>query len=60
LNLWDVETGKELPGFTDPAIFGVGARVFLLRDSRFALGLFGDDTARLWRLPDLPPVKDKP
>jgi hypothetical protein len=55
-----VETGKELSEFTDPTMFGVGARVILLQDSRFALGLFGDNTARLWRLPDLPPVKEKP
>jgi WD40 repeat protein len=52
LRRWDVDTGKELPEFDDPRIFGVGARVLLPRGGRFVLCIFGDDTARLWRLPD--------
>jgi WD40 repeat protein len=59
LRLWDVETGKELPGFSDPRIFNVGARLAgISDDGRFALCVFADETARLWRLPDLfPPEK---
>jgi hypothetical protein len=51
---WDAETGEELPRLTDPRLFGVGARVELLRGGRFAVCVFADNTARLWRLPDPP------
>jgi WD40 repeat protein len=60
LQRWDAETGKELPALADPQIFDRATVAFLLGDGRFVLCLFADKTARLWRLPDLPPVKDRP
>jgi hypothetical protein len=57
---WDAETGKELPGLTDPRIFDRATGVLLLGDGRFVLCLFVDKTARLWRLPESVPDKAKP
>src|SRR5262249_6770016 len=56
--LMDVDTGKELHRF-DGHTAGVASAVFL-PDGKFALTSSLDNTMRLWRLPDLPPKKDKP
>jgi WD40 repeat protein len=58
VRVWDLQTGKELHCFTGHTE-RVGP-VAVSPDDRYALSGGCDGTMRLWRLPDLPPAKEKP
>jgi WD40 repeat protein len=58
VRLWDARTGKELHRFTDHT--KQVTSVACSPDGRFAVSGSADNTARLWRLPDPPPAKEKP
>jgi WD40 repeat protein len=56
LQFWNLESGKEIVAFSGHS----PTDTVFLPGGQTALSVQGDGTIRLWRLPDLPPRKDKP